>query len=121
MKRVLILTALAVLALPASAQAVSLHGFNIFDAGGTIRGAITVCAAKQWKYNARVRVEEQDLQEVQTWFYGWTDRTQRICNRITFSNPDDLQYEGFYFARMRVSIPAIGWVRYTGWRRFYTS
>jgi hypothetical protein len=111
----------AILALPGAAHGVSLHGYSVRDAGMRIQHKITICAKKQWYYKTRMRLEEQDQQDVQTWSSDWNDRTQRVCNRVTFWHRDELEYEGWYYARMRVSIPGIGWVRYTGWREFWSS
>jgi hypothetical protein len=68
-----------------------------------------------------MRLEERDQQDVQTWDSDWGDRTHRVCNRVTFWHRDELEYEGWYYSRMRVSIPDLGWVRYTGWREFWSS
>jgi hypothetical protein len=47
--------------------------------------------------------------------------TNRLCNRVTFWHRNELEYEGPYYARLRVSLPCAGWVRYTGWREFWSS
>jgi hypothetical protein len=121
MRRTIIIAALALLALPASAQAVSLHAYAVRDAGTRIVHKITICAGTQWYYRVSMRVEDEDRLDVQTWHSDWDDRTRRTCVRVTFWHPDELEYEGWYYARMRVSIPGIGWVRFTGWRQFWSS
>jgi hypothetical protein len=121
MRKTIIISALALLALPASAQAVSLHAYAVRDAGTRIEHKITICANKQWYYRVGMRLDSGDGRDVQTWNSDWDDRTQRTCVRVTFWNRDELEYDGWYYAKMRVSIPAIGWVRYTNWRRFWSS
>lgn len=82
---------------------------------------VTICSKTQWWYDARVRLEHESGGDPQRWDWDWRDRTSRVCNRVSFSHRDELEYEGYYYGRLRISIPGIGWVRYTGWRKFWTS
>ena len=75
MRRTIIIAALALLGLPASAQAVSLHSYAVRDAGTRIVHKITICAGTQWYYSVRMTLEDEDRVDVQTWNSDWDERT----------------------------------------------
>jgi hypothetical protein len=122
MRRIVIAAlVVALLALPAASEATSIHNYTVRDAGPEIVHKVTFCSQEQWWWDVRIRIESEAGQDRQRWRSDWEDRTRRVCNRVTFAHRDGLMYEGWYFSRMRVSIPGVGWVRYTGWRRFWSS
>jgi hypothetical protein len=116
-----IVAAAALLALPTAAQATSIHNYSVRDAGTRIVHKITFCSKENWWWDVTMQLESEDGSDRQKWDSDWDDRTNRLCNRVRFWHRDELEYEGPYYARMRVSLPGVGWVRYTGWREFWSS
>jgi hypothetical protein len=123
MKRVIGLAAVAVLALPASAQGWSMHDFRIRDAGPEIVAKVTVCTnvapGYEQKFLFRVHVEAADGTDARNHnFYGWYSRG---CTEGSNVIRDTLRYEGYYWGRVRVRLGGTDDIRHTRWRRFYSS
>jgi hypothetical protein len=123
MRWVVLVAALGVLALPATADAWSIHDFKIRDAGPEIVAKVTVCTrvapGYEQKFHFRVHVEAGDGSDPRNYdFYGWYSRG---CTEGSKVFRDTLRYEGLYWGRVRVRLGGTDDIRLTGWRRFYTS
>jgi hypothetical protein len=125
MKRLLTLSivAAAVLALPSAANAASIYNYRVHDAGSVIVERYRLCIGSTPGYEVRVtdrtRVEQYDGGDSHRYNgVGWYDRG---CHVVRNSFPDELAYEGTYYARLRVRIGTTGQVLYSGWRSFYSS
>jgi hypothetical protein len=105
------------------AQASSLSGYRIWDAGGEIRERYRLCVWPppdiEWRVHDRTRVEMADGADRRTFTgSGWHPRG---CVIVTSASRDTLRFRGWYFGRLRVRVGATGEVLYTGWRRFWSS
>jgi hypothetical protein len=122
MKRVILIAALALLAFPATANAASVRGYRIWDAGGVIKERWVLCVYPapgiEWKVYDRTKVEYEDGSDPHT--YVDSDWFSRGCTRVTTSTKDRLRYEGWYYARLRVRIGYTGEIIYTPWRSFWS-
>jgi hypothetical protein len=123
MKPVICVAAMALLALPASAQGWSMHNFKIRDAGPEIVAKVTVCTSVapgyEQKFHFRVHVEAADGTDARNHsFYGWYSRG---CTEGSNVFRDSLRYEGHYWGRVKVRLGGTDDIRYTRWRRFYSS
>jgi hypothetical protein len=123
MKPVICVAAMALLALPASAQGWSMHNFKIRDAGPEIVAKVTVCTSVapgyEQKFHFRVHVEAADGTDACNHsFYGWYSRG---CTEGSNVFRDTLRYEGHYWGRVKVRLGGTDDIRYTRWRRFYSS
>jgi hypothetical protein len=111
------LTGALAAAVPAVAHGWAIHRFTVKDAGPEIVTALTVCDPSATVNRISFRYRYENDAEV------LTDRsagTQDLrCIRWTHRVRDKLNYEGFYFARIRVSM--LGSARYTSWKRFWSS
>jgi hypothetical protein len=127
MRRIcIIMAALAAIVLaPTTAYAASIHRYRVADIGDTIRHAVTVCHNSQYRWLlVRLRFETELGEEYeQTESLVGTDRfrVRPGCWRLTTDFDDSLGYEGRYDSRVHVTIPWIGFMRWSGWKSFYAS
>jgi hypothetical protein len=125
MKRLLTLSivAAAVLALPSAANAASIYNYRVHDAGSVIVERYRLCIGSAPGYEVRVRdrttVEQYDGSDSHR--YDGVRWFARGCHVVRNSFPDELAYEGTYYARLRVRIGTTGQVLYSRWRAFYSS
>jgi hypothetical protein len=113
-----VVTAVA-LAVPAAAQAWSIHSYRVRDAGPEIVHKVTVCDPSPRIHRIRVRAEvEADGGDDRHVDY-FTDVQNERCIRWSISQRDNLIYEGRYYGRLRISL--LGTVRFTGWKSFWSS
>jgi hypothetical protein len=123
MRRIILAGLVALLVLPASARAWSIHNYRVRDAGSQIVHRVTVCAElDRWEPLVRVRTRVEMADDTDT--VTTSDdayQTQEPCELWTIRYRDILRYESWYYGRMRIAIPATGRVRYTRWKRFWAS
>jgi hypothetical protein len=119
MKRVIIIAALALLALPVSAQAWSIHSYRVRDAGPEIIHKVTVCDPSPRVNRIRVRAEVDVDGGGDRHVAYFTDLQDRRCVDWSVSQRDNLRYKGRYYGRLRVRL--LGTVRFTGWKSFLSS
>jgi hypothetical protein len=119
MKRVIIITALALLALPVSAQAWSIHGYQVRDAGPEIIHKVTVCDPSPSINRIRTRAEVEADGGGDRHVDYFTDMQDRRCIRWAISQRDNLRYEGRYYGRLKIRL--LGTVRFTSWKSFWSS
>lgn len=121
MRKIIISTALALLALPASAQAYSLHSYRVRDAGSTIRHSLTICEDQYdlvHRFELATRVERSDGTDKR---FRYSRYTVFGCQRVTQWYRDVLKYEGWYYGRVKVTLLQTDDIQFTRWRRFWSS
>jgi hypothetical protein len=111
---VLVTVALGLAAAP-TAEAAGIHNFRVSDAGSEIGWGITICTTPGLTVQFKLRLED-DYGVVDTNRGGGT-QTYR-CTRWGWGWADIFE-SGQYYGRIKVRIPATGFVRYTGWKGFY--
>jgi hypothetical protein len=120
-----IATALALLALPASAHGYSIHSYGVRDAGDEIRHTLVICTdqydnAAGRRFELATRVERPDGRDKR--FRYSTHRVPRYtCRRVTQWYPDVLKYRGWYWGRVKVRLLRTDDIQFTPWRRFWSS
>jgi hypothetical protein len=111
------------LSVPSVASASALRNYRIWDAGSVIKESWSLCVyprpGYEWKVYDRTVVEMDDgtdrhISTDSDWY-------RRGCAFTTTDTENTLQYEGWYWGRLRVRIPATGEVLYSGWKRFWSS
>jgi hypothetical protein len=117
----LAIAAASLAAVPA-AHGWSIHNYRVRDAGAVIVHKLTVCTnpprGKEDRFHFLAYTEYEDGSDAgdaryREWF-------SRGCWRFTMRH-DDLRYEGWYYGRVRVRHDFSNTVRWTGWRRFWSS
>jgi hypothetical protein len=122
MRRILtVVAALGMIAVaaPSAAQAAKLSNYRVTDLGSEIRHRVTVCLGRSAKVHFISRIERDDGSDYNS-YDSWT-RLQRGCTRVSLYDPDELRYEDWYYARLRVASTSWGYVYRTPWRRFWSS
>jgi hypothetical protein len=116
MRRAITLVVLVASLVSAStADAAGIHRFRVHDAGFHIAWGISICTKPGLQVQFKLRLED---------FNGVVDtqndgRPQPYrCTRTSW-RWTDIYPEGEYCGRIKVRIPATGFVRYTQWRCFY--
>lgn len=116
MKRWIVLaTAATALAAAPTADGAGIHSFRVADAGSEIGWGITVCTARGATVQFKLRLEDDDG-VVDTGRYSGTQKYR--CSRWGWGW-SDAYASGDYYGRIKVRIPATGFVRYTRWKGFY--
>lgn len=114
----IVVAALIVGALPAPANAARLKNFRVWDAGGVIAWEVTVCARRGLVVYLRPRLVAE---ERGPYSRGTVVRRQPSrCARWHIEWPDEYG-EGPHRGRMKVRIPATGFVGYTRSRFLWIS
>lgn len=125
MNRLLTLSiiAAAFLVLPSAANAASIYNYRVHDEGSRIVERYRLCIGSTPGYEVKVRdrtrVEQYDGSDSHR--YSAVRWYARGCHVVRSSFPDELAYEGTYYARLRVRIGTTGQVLYSRWRSFYSS
>ena len=112
------LAAIVVALLPSPAHAARVSKFRVTDAGSTIVWGLTVCAKRGLTVFLRPRLTAE---ERGPYFRGTAVRTQpRRCTRWQIEWPDEYG-EGPHSGRIKVRIPATGFVDFTRTRFLWIS
>jgi hypothetical protein len=122
-KTPIITAVLALLVLPATADAFSVHDYRVRDAGAQIVHSVTVCDPYIRSAPLRLRSTHETADGSDRQQYYTTAWMGRGCTRVGIWYRDQLRFEGHYYGRMRVRLlGASGFAtRRTGWRRFWSS
>jgi hypothetical protein len=117
MKRLFLILAVGatVLALPASANAMSIHSFRVSDEGTFLAWGIGICTQRGYLVSFKLRLED-DYGVVDTDRYS--RRQPYHCTRTSVRLPDVYE-SGTYYARLKVRVGETREVRYTRWKTFH--
>jgi hypothetical protein len=115
----------AMLALPTTAQAYSIHSYGVRDAGNTIRHTFVLCTdqydnAAGRRFEVISRVEMTDGTD-KRFRYSTFRAARYTCERFTQTYPDVLKYEGRYWGRLKVRLLQTDYVQFTAWKPFRSS
>jgi hypothetical protein len=111
----------ALTAVPATAEAWSIHNCRVRDAGPEIVGKVTVCTQVRRGYEQpfRLILFSEAVEGSDDSNYSRRVWLSRGCCRVVVAHDDDLEFRGTYYARMRVR--GAGYIRESRWRRFWSS
>ncbi len=116
------LTGALTAALATQAQAYSISRYRVWDAGSEIRHSLTLCKDgydRVHRFELATRVETANGSDKRIRYSMHTVR--RGCRRLTQWYPDVLKYEGWYYGRVKVTLLRTDDIRFTPWRRFWSS
>ena len=117
-KRLAFIAAMGLLTVPSVAQAYTIKGYGVRDAGDRIVHRLTICSPPSDRLHRFEVAARSELLDGGDKRIRYGSVYARGCERWRFSYPDNLRLAGTYYGRIKVRLEQTDWIQYTRWRPF---